>query len=195
MSSDDRRKLDRTASGNQPPAPVARPTPPEQLPSRSVVVQKTIDWLTDHGRPPREVVARALRQFEVDRYGTDEPPYTPWEELDSIVQDDYLTEADAALDAVAPLLRGPLFRSVAARRDAELRHALSTVQQLNDQLNDALVEQLRTDAKLQRYREAVRALARIVQRKRAGANREVARLRRQVQHLHQLLRRRIDDRP
>lgn len=170
---DDRRKLDRAASGNQPPAPVARPTPPEELPSRPVVVQKTVAWLTDHARSPREVVARALRQHDVDRYG-DEPPYAPWDDLDSIVQDDYLTQADAALDAVAPLLRGPLFRSVATRRDAELRHALSTVRQLSDQLNDALVEQLRTDAKLQRYREAVRAMAKIIQRKRAGANREVA---------------------
>jgi hypothetical protein len=134
---DDRRKLDRDVAGMQPPAPVIRPTPPEELLSRAWAVTRTLEWYLNVGRTPRENVARALRQHEVDRY-VDEPPYEPWDELDPIVQEDYLEQADVALNAVAPLLRGPLFRSVAARRDAELRHALATTTQLAELLDDEI---------------------------------------------------------
>lgn len=165
---DDRRLLDRDATATQPPAPVARPTPPERLPSRSWTVIKREKWYRDLARSPRDVVARAIWNADSGRNLVD------WHDINDEGRADYLAMADAALDAVAPLLRSPTFRSMVTRRDAELRQALSTVTQLSGQVDDLIVHQLRLEAQLQRYREAVRALARLVQRKRAGANRQVA---------------------
>jgi len=176
---DDRRLLDRDANACQPPAPVARPTPPERLPSRRWVEIKRDKWYRDLATRPRVVVARAL--YEADRdpplesvTEDGEPELRIWSQLGPGVQATYYALADAALDAVAPLLRSPTFRSVEARRNAELRQALALAKTLEGQLDDAIYLQLQTEAKLQRYREAVRALARLVQRKRAGANRQVA---------------------
>jgi hypothetical protein len=189
VTSDDRRKLDRDAAGNQPPAPVARPTPPERLRSRSWTEIKTEKWFKDLARSPRDVVARALHQID-ERPSRAGHPYELWSELDEEQKANYLRRADAALDAVAPLLRSPTFRSVTARRDAELRQALLLADQLNEQYVDAMDTQLRLEAQLQRYRESVRAMARIIQRKRAGANRQVAYYKRLYLNTTELLRRR-----
>lgn len=183
---DDRRKLNRDAAGAQPPAPVERPTPPEQLPSRSWTEVKTDKWLLDLVNRPRDVVARAL--YEALPGDT----IVSWTELppDDELRTECFTMADAALDAVAPLLRAPTFRSMTARRDAELANALRTVDQLNDFAQELQLENVKLDAKLQRYRESVRAMAKIIQRKRAGANRQVEYYKRQWRIAQELLRRR-----
>jgi hypothetical protein len=195
VTSDDRRLLDRDADATQPPAPVARPTPPEELRSRTWVEVKRTKWMLDLARSPREVVARALYQIDEDPpleaiTDDDDQPFKLWSQLEDVHREPYLRLADAALDAVAPLLRSPTFRSIEARRNAELRNALSLVEQLHGQVDDLIVYQLGLEAKLQRYREAVRALARIVQRKRAGANRQVAYYKRLYLNTMELLRRR-----
>lgn len=184
---DDRRKLDRDADGTQPPAPVARPTSPERLRSRPWAEVKREKWYLDLARSPRDVVARALRRFDEESFPS--TLFTPWGELSEVTQQMYLGRADAALDTIAPLLRSPTFRSMTTRRDAELRQALSTVQLLTGQVDDLVTYQLRLEAKLQRYREAVRALARIIQRKRAGANEQVAYYKRLYLNLTEQVRR------
>lgn len=187
---DDRRKLNRDAAGTQPPAPVERPTTPEQLPSRSWTEVKTEKWLVDLTNRPNVVVARALWQAVLDESGDDEPPFTPWSELNDYVRDYYTKLADAALDALSPLLPESHWRPYVARRDQQIARLETALQQFMSTVDELETERLRLEALLQRYRESVRKLVVIVQRKRAGANRQVEYYKRQWRIAQELLRRR-----
>lgn len=187
---DDRRKLNRDAAGAQPPAPVERPTTPEQLPSRSWTEVKTEKWLVDLTNRPNVVVARALWQAVLDESGDDEPPFTPWSELNDYVRDYYTKLADAALDALSPLLPESHWRPYVARRDQQIARLETALQQFMSTVDELETERLRLEALLQRYRESVRKLVVIVQRKRAGANRQVEYYKRQWRIAQELLRRR-----
>lgn len=176
---DDRRKLNRDAAGAQPPAPVERPTTPEQLPSRPWTEVKTEKWFADLANRPRVVVAKAIVGDTLD-----------WSTLHEDVRAAYLVVADDVLDALSPLLPESHWRPYVARRDQQVARLETALQQFVSTVDELETERLRLEALLQRYREGVRKLAVIVQRKRAGANRQVEYYKRQWRIAQELLRRR-----
>lgn len=131
IAPDDRRLLDRDAAGLQVPAPLRRPTPPEELPSHGWAVAKTVRWYQTMTQAPRERVARAL--YATDWVVDDRP----FDECDDDVRRTYLDLADAALDVLAPLLGENHWRTYVARRDEQverLESLLAAVREHEDEL-------------------------------------------------------------